>query len=120
MSDGGLLYLVSDYGATGEGRTLSILITHAFPAYDDYSTKPAWTDGVYDAGTLKNSIQDIAKREFAEKFGEWFSVGVEIMDRYEFFHLYGTYVPEYVHKMTDPEKDPPYFNYFSQTHYNYS
>lgn len=120
MSEDPLLYLVSDYSATGEGRTISILITYAFPLSHDYGTQPSWDNGTYHEGTLKNTAEERANREFTEKFGEWFAIGAEVMDRYEFFHRYGSYVPEYVYKMTDPNSGGPYFHYFSQVHFNYS
>ena len=81
MSEYPLLYLVSDYGATGEGRTISILITYAFPLSHDYATQPSWDNGTYHKGTLKNTSEERAKREFIEKFDEWFAIGAEVIVR---------------------------------------
>lgn len=121
MSEDGLIYLISDYAATGEGRTISIMITAAWPVHEDYEIQPSYNENGLDPGTLKNTAEERAVREFNEKFGEWFATGVEILDRYEFFHRYGNHVPEYIYKMTDTENGTaPYMHYSAQVHYNYS
>ena len=121
MSEDALMYLVSDYSATGEGKTISIMITAALPVHEDYKIVPHMTSDGWNTGTLKNTAEERAVREFTEKFGEWFATGVEILDRYEFFHLYGNHVPEYIYKMTDTENETaPYMAYSAQVHYNYS
>lgn len=113
--------MVSDYYATGEGRTVSIMITSAFPLPEDYLKKPHMTETGWNSGTLKNTQQERAIREFQAKFGSWIAKGVEILDRYEFFHNYGTHVPEYVYKLTDPDdQQAPYFSYHAELHVNFS
>lgn len=119
-------YVVSDYGATGEGRTVMILITRARPRRDekhnDYEVEPSFTEDGYNPGVEKNTPTFRALREFAEHFDGYFSLGAETLDRNEFFHRFGNHVPEYLYKMTDPEGEdcPPGFNYKSEIHYNFS
>lgn len=121
MNEDGLMYLVSDYAATGEGRTISILITQGLIMPEDYEVKSSFDENGWNPGTLKNTAEERAVREFTDKFGSWMAIAVDVLDRYEFFHRYGNHVPEYVYKMTDPEDTKaPYFCYHAQVHFNYS
>jgi len=43
-------FVVCDYSATGEGRTICILITYALPRYEDYEVAPSFERG--DDGKL--------------------------------------------------------------------
>lgn len=61
-------YLVSDYYATGEGRTVCILITPAVPA----------------------------DKEFLELFGDWYIRCAENLPKDVFFEKYGRYLPSFV------------------------
>jgi len=118
------IYIVSDYSATGEGRTVSILITRAMPRrdLDDYEVEPSFTDNGFDPGIEKTTAEERARREFKETFGVFYAMGKETLDRNEFFHRFGNHVPEYLYKMTDPdgEHTPPGFSYNSQIHFNFS
>lgn len=115
-------YVVSDYTATGEGRTVMILITRARPRRGDYQIEPSFTEQGYNPGVEKNTPQIRALREFAEQFDKFYARGAEVLDRNEFFHRFGNHVPEYLYKMTDPnsEDSPPGFHYKSQIHFNFS
>jgi len=118
------VYVVCDYGATGEGRTVMTLITRAYPRSDDY-VNASYID---DEGkfrfdpTTKNTPEERALKEFKEKFGDYFAIGADVVDRFEFFDRYGNHVPEYLYKFTDPESEdaPPGFSWFGSLHYNYS
>lgn len=118
------VYVVCDYSATGEGRSVMTLVTRALPHSDDY-LNPSYIDENgrfhYDP-TTKNTPEERALREFKEKFGDYFAIGAEVVDRYEFFDRYGKHVPEYLYKFTDPngEDIPPGFSWFSSLYYNYS
>ena len=119
-------YVVSDYTATGEGRTVMILITRARPRRDDvhndYQIEPNFTEQGYNPGVEKNTPQFRALREFAEQFDGFYARGAEVLDRDEFFARYGNQVPEYLYKMTDPDSEdsPPGFHYTSQIYLNFS
>jgi hypothetical protein len=118
------LYVVCDYAATGEGRSIMTLITRATPYGADYLNKSFIDeDGKFHFDpTTKNTAEERALREFKEKFGDYFAIGAKVLDRYEFFDSYGRHVPEYLHELTDPESDlaPPGFNWYGSIHYNYS
>lgn len=119
-------YVVADYSATGEGRTVMILITRARARRDekhnDYEVEPSFTEDGYDPGVEANTPEFRAFREFAEEFNGFHAMGAEVLDRNEFFHRFGNHVPEYLYKMADPEGEhlPPGFHYKSEIHYNFS
>lgn len=119
-------YIVSDYSATGEGRTVMILITRARARrddqYNDYEVEPSFTEDGYNPGIEKNTAEFRALREFAEQFDSYFATYAEALDRNEFFHRFGNHVPEYLYKMTDPDGEhcPPGFYYKSEIHFNFS
>jgi hypothetical protein len=64
-----IYYVGADHFATGEGRTLSLLITTA------------------------QSDQE-ALDKFRAKFGEYFSIGARTWGKDEFFAQWGHYVPD--------------------------
>ncbi len=43
MSDEPYVFVACDYSATGEGRTICLLVTRAYPYSEDY-VKPSWFD----------------------------------------------------------------------------
>lgn len=116
------VYVVCDYGATGEGRTVMTLITRVSPRHDlgDFAVQPGPENGWQ--GELAITRDKIALREFKDRFGDYYAIGAEVIDRYEFFDRYGKHVPEILYKLTDPNgKDiPPGFNWFGSLYYNYS
>ena len=120
------VYVVSDYSATGEGRSVMVLITRARARrdeeYNDYEVEPSFTDGGYNPGVESNTPAFRALREFSKEFGGYMARGAEVLDRNEFFHRFGNHVPEYIYKMTDidGEHTPGGFHYKSEIHYNFS
>lgn len=118
------VYVVCDYSATGEGRTVMTLITRAQPKRDDYVNESYIDEHgkFHFDSTTKNTPEERALREFEEKFGDYFRIGADVIDRYEFFDRYSQHVPEYLYKFTDPEGDdiPMGFNWFGSFYYNYS
>ena len=124
-------YIVSDYFATGEGRTISILITMAIPKQGDYETQSDFkeVDGklIYVPGNIKhdNTPCVIAQREFTLLFGEYMAFGAECFDQGVFWEKYGMYVSEYVKDILlfdngDITEYPPAFNYYTQIYVNFS
>ena len=122
MSDELYQFVVCDYSATGEGRTLCLLITRAYPKGDDYETHGELVDGKFIPGTLKNSAKFRAAREFVEQFGGYYARGAENLSREEFLKRFGNHLPPYIDKMLNPEpgEGPGNFNLKLQIHMNYS
>lgn len=82
-------FMVSDYYATGEGRTISILITTGEAEYSPI-------------------------KEFYELFGSHLLLSVEFVPRTFFFDNYGNFIPTIIPKVIDMG----YFSYNSQMHVN--
>lgn len=123
MTEDRLQYIVSDNFATGEGRTISMMISLPYPTDEDYEVKPRITeDWQYIPGVLKNSLKIIAARRFVEKFGSWEAACAENLSREDFMSRYGHMVPDAVKKLSDPEsKDlPPNIQWHQQLHFNFS
>ncbi len=117
-------FIVSDYYATGEGRTVSLLITRAYPRTDDYEEQPEtiYTEGKYhfNPGVMKNGPAFRALREFAEKFDGFYARGAEVLTWENFNKRYGTYLPPFTEKIMTAEDGPGNFNLHLQLHMNFS
>ena len=103
-----MYFIASDYSATGEGRTISILITYLLPKPEDYEIKPHIEERrddngrlVFNPGVLKTKTEDILLRDFAETFDGWLAMGAEIVDKEEFVRRFGRMVPELVLKFVN-------------------
>lgn len=83
-------FMVSDYYATGEGRTISILIATGETEYS-------------------------AIKEFYELFGSHLLLSVEFVPRNFFFETYGQFIPLSLIQKTI---DKGHMNYSSQFHIN--
>ena len=118
-------YMFSDYYGTGEGRTMCVLITRAYPKQDDYEVQPDFTTDdtgkmVYVPGKLKYNQKYIALREFKERFGNFYLQCAENLSKEEFLTRCGRLLPEMVLKLVN-NKDQPGNLYFAQEfHFNYS
>lgn len=113
--------IVSEYYATGEGQTISILITSAYPKYDrDYISKPKYNleTGEYDPGELKYTHEEIAKIEFINLFGTYFAQWAEILTLEQLLQKYEKCVPEMVINIL--KSKPANLNWYSQIHVNFS
>jgi S-adenosylmethionine synthetase len=121
---------MSDYCATGEGLTVCILITTAYPSQDDYKESKSHInpDGSFhfEMPELKEGITPglIAKRQFAEEFGDYYALGAENLDEKSFLLRCASRLPEYVVKMIEAQKWPDRaagnLYYASRLHVNYS
>ena len=115
------VFVVSDYYATGEGRTISFLITRAYPHTGDYEVAPSFTPDGYVPGKLANTAEERALREMQEFIGGWFALGSEIFTREKLLASYRRFLPQYVIEfLEDPEGDTGNFNFKSQIHVNYA
>jgi hypothetical protein len=127
-----LHYVVSDYMATGEGHSLCILITMAYPQHDDYeradSKSHMQSDGTFhfEMPNLKAGVTPnvIALRQFKEEFGDFHVRGAQIMSEQDFLLRHSTQVPSYILSVIDnqrwPDKAAGNVYYASIVHLNYS
>lgn len=116
-------YIASVYGATGEGVTVSLLITRAYPKLDrDYKVQPSWDDNGYNPGELKYPQERVALLEFAEIFHPFWAQGAEVLTREKFLQDYGQWIPDRIRELTDNDnKQPPgNLQWNSHFHVNYS
>ena len=127
MKDELYQFLACDYYATGEGRTICLLITRAYPHTDDYETPGEYNSetGEYTPPVMKkgHTAKVRAAREFAEKFGGYYLQGAENLPREEFLERYGHHLPEYVKTNIlelEGNDRPGNFNFVQQLHLNFS
>jgi hypothetical protein len=113
-------YAAIDYSATGEGRTLYLLITRANPSPDDWEDPPSLKNGW--SGTLAVSSETIVKRQMAELVDSYYMAGIQYYTREEFLSSYQFYLPQVVVDMSNPDNDHQPFNlhYFQEFHFNFS
>jgi hypothetical protein len=101
-------YMIADYFATGEGRTLCFLMTQALPRGDDFG------EDRYRPITTKEYR---SVREFHQKFGGWMLHGATFLSREDFFEKYSIFLPP---KLIDLKDKNCYMNYYSELHFNFS
>ena len=117
--------LVSEYMATGEGMTMSVLITRAYPRKEDWETPAYFEDGdfkKYVPGVLKegNTARFRAMREFAEQFDPFYARCAQFVSREDFVEKYHNMVPAHVIKVLTREQPPGNFHFYQQLHLNYA
>lgn len=113
-------FIVSDYFGTGEGNTVCILITRAYPVQDDYEVPPS-LDGIkFVPGKLRTTAKFRATREFVENFGKWYTNFAENLAREEFLQRFSSHLPPYVEKILNSGEGPGNFNFKLQLHMNFS
>lgn len=118
-----LYFLASEYYATGEGITVSLLITRAYPRPEDYKKRPDFNleTKEYFEGELWYPQSQIAENEFTKEFGTFFAIGVEHYSQEEFFERFGGYVPKHISQMFETGKiNLGNFRWTMQMHVNYS
>ena len=117
-------FVASHYYATGEGSTISLLITRAYARTDDYEVLPetVYTDGKYhfNPGVVKMGPGFRAIREFAEVFDSFTARGAELYNYESFMAKFGHHLPEYMKKNLTSDEPPGNLKYFSQIHLNFS
>ncbi len=117
-------FVVADYSATGEGRTICVLITRAYPNKDDYDVEPEFIKNgdkyEFHPGVIKNGPGFRALREFAEVFDGFMARGAMLYSSEEFFKQFGRFCPDLVHKMLADPDQPGNFHWHSELHFNFS
>lgn len=122
-----LRFMVADYFATGEGRTVSILITTMNPKRGEggeWEREPDWIFGTQDdpggyrPGKLNCTPREILAREFRDEFGPWLATGLEFTDWDTMKAKYGAYLPPILDERI--EKRDCVLNFKTQIHLNFS
>src|SRR6056300_1375154 len=106
MTDELYQFIAAEYFATGEGNTVMLLITRAYPQGDDYETQGEIVDGKFVPGTLKNGAKFRAAREFVNEYGGYYAQCAENLSREEFLKRFGHYLPEFVKNVLTNEDQP--------------
>ena len=110
MKDELYQFIVSEYYATGEGKTVCVLITRAYPWAEDYDKHQR----------VKSSVKFRAAREFVVKFGGHMAQGAENLTREQFYDKVSHYLPEFVKNILNDSEQPGNFNYAQEFHINFS
>jgi len=103
------MYMVADYGATGEGQTNCLMITQALPRGDDFGP-----DDRYRPITTKEYR---AVREFHKQFGTWMLHGIRFVSKQAFYTDYAYYIPPVMMKLSNAKC---YKNFYTEVHFNFS
>ena len=115
-------FLAADYSATGEGRTICLLITRAYPDKEDYVRDSYFDEEgkfVFESET-KNTSEYRAKREFVVRFGGFIAEGVEVLEREEFLTRFGRMLPDSVKHMLLNSDQPGNMVFSQEFHFNFS
>jgi hypothetical protein len=115
-------FLAADYSATGEGRTICLLITRAYPHKEDYVRDSYFDEEgkfVFESET-KNTAEYRAKREFVVRFGGFIAEGVEVLEREEFLTRFGRMLPDSVKHMLLDSDHPGNMVFSQEFHFNFS
>jgi hypothetical protein len=115
-------FVVADYCATGEGRTICMLITRAYPQQNDYVRESYFDDEGkwhYESET-KNTPDARALREFVVRFGGFIAQGAELLDRETFLVKHGNMLPEIVKRMLSTADQPGNMSFSQEFHVNFS
>jgi hypothetical protein len=116
-------FVESEYSATGEGLTVALLITRAYPHADDYEVEPetVYTEGKYEfnPGVIKNGPGFRALREFAEIHGGWMARGARLYNHEEFMKRRAAYIPRVIENLLKDPEQPGNLNWHTQVHFNF-
>ncbi len=122
-----LHYVVSDYMATGEGHSVCVLVTKAYPDQSDYdmtnNKSRVNEDGSFhfEMPKLREDVtfEKIALRQFRHEFGAFYALSAQYVTQEEFLAKYIQYLPVFVAKLVRND-DSGNLYYASKFHVNYS
>lgn len=103
------VYMVSEYGATGEGSTHCLYLTQATPYGDDFDEEHKYVP--------ITSKQYRAVRAFHEQFGTWYLHGLRFLSREDFYTEYAYFIPPVMMKLSNAKC---YKEFYTKVHFNYS
>jgi hypothetical protein len=105
------IYMIADYCATGEGHTVSLMVTQANASGDDYPP-----DGL-DRYKPVNTKEYRAVREFHKEFGTWQLYGLRFLSKEAFYSECAYYIPPVMMKLSNAKC---YKHFHTEVHYNFS
>ena len=105
------IYMIADYCATGEGHTVSLMVTQANARGDDYPP-----DGP-DRYKPVNTKAYRAVREFHKEFGTWQLYGLRFLSKEAFYSECVYYIPPVMMKLSNAKC---YKRFYTEVHYNFS
>ena len=103
------VYMVAEYGATGEGSTHCLYLTQANARADDFTEENKYVP--------INSKQYRAVRAFHEKFGTWMLHGLRFLSREDFYTEYAYFIPPVMMKLSNAKC---FKEFYTEVHYNFS
>ena len=103
------IYMIADYFGTGEGHTVSLMVTQALPRGDDLDK-----ENNYKA---VNSKAYRAVREFHKEFGTWELYGLRFLSKEAFYTECAYFIPPVMMKLSNAKC---YKHFHTQVHYNFS
>ena len=117
-------FMAADYYATGEGRTICLLITRAYHRQEDWIQPPQYIkkNDKYELVPGQERIGPKLRtfREFSELFGGYLAQGAEVHTQEEFMNKYDAYVPLIVKNMLQSTDGPGNLHWYQQFHCNFS
>ena len=120
MSTDRIICVASEYSATGEGFSIFLMMTCAYPRQKDY-VKESWIDDDgkfhYESET-HNTPQERALREFKERSGDYYLMGAEVLDFDVFVKKYKHMIPETAINVA--KDNPGNLNWYQALHFNFS
>lgn len=122
-----LVYMGSDYYATGEGVTVSLLVARPIPTEEDIAVPSKLEKDdtgvyVYVPPVLRDGTTErtMGLRLFIKEFDSWQAQGVRFFTREQFLEEYSAHVPTSVRRILEDERLPPGFSWKQQLYVNYS
>lgn len=103
------VYMVGEYGATGDGNTTCLYLTQANARADDFTEENKYVP--------INSKQYRAVREFHEQFGTFMLYGLKFLSKEDFYTEYAYFIPPVMMKLQSANC---YKRFYTQVHYNFS
>lgn len=103
------VYMVAEYGATGEGNTTCLYLTQANARADDFSEDNRYVP--------INSKQYRAVRAFHEKFGTWMLHGLRFLSKEDFYQECAYFIPPVMMKLSNAKC---FKEFYTEVHYNFS
>lgn len=103
------VYMMSEYGATGEGNTVCLMMTQATPYGDDFDEEHKYVP--------ITSKQYRAVRKFHEEFGTWYLYGLKFLSKEDFFTECAYYIPPVMMKLSNQSC---FKEFHTRVHYNFA
>lgn len=117
------VFVESEYSATGEGLTVALLITRAYPRQEDYDIEPEFITingkTEYHPGSMKNGPGFRALREFSEIHGGFLARGAQLYSHEQFMKRRAAYIPRVVENLLKDPEQPGNFVWHTQVHMNF-